>query len=93
MNKANASRAEVVFRPGTHLLNNIRFMRMSVGDGLNDHELTRLLRETVLPTEAGFAFLSLSEALHRHARHSRRLGGFGTAAAMAGSAGGPIGLV
>ena len=63
MNKANASRAEVIFQPGAHLLNHIRFMRMSVGDGLDDHELTRLLRETGLPTEAGFAFLSFAERL------------------------------
>jgi len=48
---------------GTHLLDAIRRLRANVGDGLNDHELTRLLRETFLPTEAGFAFLSLADRL------------------------------
>jgi hypothetical protein len=44
----------------THLLDSIRAVRASVGDGLNDDEFTRLLRQAPLPTEAGFAFLSFS---------------------------------
>lgn len=53
-----APNAAVNCKPGTHLLDTIRAIRASVGDGLNDDELTRLLRERTLPTEAGFAFLS-----------------------------------
>ena len=45
----------------THLLHTIRATRESVGEGLNDDEFTRLLLlEAVLPTEAGFTFLSFS---------------------------------
>ena len=44
-----------------HLLDFIRATRESVGEGLNDDELTRLLLlSTELPTEAGFKFLSFS---------------------------------
>ena len=43
-----------------HLLDTIKTIRASVGDGLNDDELTRLLRETTLLSEAGFCFLSFS---------------------------------
>jgi hypothetical protein len=43
----------------THLLATIQAIRASVGDGLNDDELTRLLRQSVL-TQAGFGFLSFS---------------------------------
>ena len=46
---------------GIHLLDAIRAARESVGEGLNDDELTRLLLlDTELPTEAGFTFLSFS---------------------------------
>jgi hypothetical protein len=49
-------------KPNTHLLDTIQAIRASVGDGLNDDELTRLLqRLTTLPTEAGFSFLSFSD--------------------------------
>ena len=48
-------------KPGPHLLDAIQAIRASVGDGLNDDELTRLLQRTALPTEAGFAFLSFSD--------------------------------
>jgi hypothetical protein len=48
-------------RPNRHLLDTIGAIRASVGEGLNDYELTRLLLKSVLLTEAGFAFLSLSE--------------------------------
>jgi hypothetical protein len=48
----------------THLLHTIRAARASVGEGLNDDEFTRLLLlEAVLPTEAGFTFLSLSRGV------------------------------
>lgn len=48
-------------KPDKHLLDAIRAIREIVGDGLNDIELTRFLRNAALPTEAGFAFLSFSE--------------------------------
>ena len=42
-----------------HLLDAIKAFKSSVGDDLNDDELTRLLlRTAVLPTEAGFSFVS-----------------------------------
>jgi hypothetical protein len=44
-----------------NLLEAIKTIRASVGDGLNDDELTRLLRESPLPVQAGFTFLSFSE--------------------------------
>jgi len=45
-----------------HLLDAIKAFKSSVGDDLNDDELTRLLlRTAVLPTEAGFAFVSYCE--------------------------------
>jgi hypothetical protein len=60
MNTPSTPNHEAVFNLGTHLLDSIRAVRASVGDGLNDSELTRLLRWMELPTEAGFAFLSFS---------------------------------
>jgi hypothetical protein len=42
------------------LLDTIKAIRATVGDGLNDDELTHLLRQTTLLTEAGFGFLSIS---------------------------------
>jgi len=43
----------------THLLDAIKLFKSSVGDDLNDDELTRLLLiSAALPTEAGFAFVS-----------------------------------
>jgi hypothetical protein len=44
-----------------HLLDAIRTIQASIGDGLNDDELTRLLQKKTLPIEAGFSFLSYSE--------------------------------
>ena len=41
----------------------IRAVRDRVGDGLNDDELTRLLRESALPSEAGFHFLSFCQGV------------------------------
>jgi len=61
MNHPDAPRAELASAPAARLLDAIRTIRASVGDGLNDDELTRLLRQTALPVEAGFAFLSFSE--------------------------------
>jgi hypothetical protein len=43
------------------LLETIRALQASVGDDLDDNEVTRLLRESALPTEAGFRFLSFSD--------------------------------
>ena len=46
----------------THLLDAIKAFKSSVGDDLNDDELTRLLLiSAALPTEAGFAFVSYCE--------------------------------
>jgi len=61
MNDTNTLSADVSFRPSPHLLDAIRTIRASVGDGLNDNELTRFLRDSALPTEAGFAFLSFAD--------------------------------
>lgn len=46
-------------KPRADLLEKIRAIRACVGDGLNDDELTRLLRATLL-SEAGFTFVSFS---------------------------------
>lgn len=56
------NRNALTFERGTDLLESIRAARTRVGDGLNDDELTRLLRQTGLPTEAGFGFLSFSDS-------------------------------
>lgn len=61
MNTPSTASPKVSAQPTAHLLDSIRAIRASVGDGLNDDELTRLLQRTTLPTEAGFAFLSFSE--------------------------------
>lgn len=47
--------------PPTNLLGAIKTVRAEVGEALNDEELTRFLRESILPTEAGFAFLIFSK--------------------------------
>jgi len=47
-------------RVSGHLLDVIKSVCARVGDGLNEDELTRLLQVAALPSEAGFAFLSLS---------------------------------
>lgn len=47
--------------PPRNLLGAIKAMRAEVGDALNDEELTRFLRESALPTEAGFAFSIFSK--------------------------------
>lgn len=61
MNTPSARNTDVTAKPTTHLLDSIRAVRASIGEGLNDDELTRFLRQTGLPAEAGFAFLSISQ--------------------------------
>ncbi len=46
-------------KTNNHMLEKILAIRSSVGEGLSDDELTRLLRTTLL-SEAGFGFLSFS---------------------------------
>ena len=60
-NNPGTANANVISQAGTRLLDGIRAIRASVGDGLNDDELTRLLQHLPLPTEEGFAFLSYSD--------------------------------
>jgi hypothetical protein len=60
MNDSQAHQRGINHKPGMHLLDTIRALRAGVGDGLNDDELTRLLRPILLPNEAGFGFLSFS---------------------------------
>ena len=58
MNQANLSQPNVNIRPEAHLLETIQALRAGVGDGLNDDELNYMLRQILLPSEAGFGFLS-----------------------------------
>lgn len=58
----NIPRVTSPVRPNKHLLETILAIRSSVGEGLNDDELTRLLRTSLL-SEAGFGFLSFSKGL------------------------------
>ena len=51
------------FKRHGHLLDTILAIRAGVGDGLNDHELTQLLRDGTLLSEAVFSFLSFSEGI------------------------------
>ena len=51
------------FKRNRHLLDTILAIRASVGHGLNDHELARLLRDGTLLSEAGFSLLSFSEGM------------------------------
>ena len=51
------------FKRNGHLLDTILAIRAGVGDGLNDAELTQLLREGTLLSEAGFSLLSFSEGM------------------------------
>ncbi|MGA3265958.1 MAG: hypothetical protein ABSE16_03950 [Verrucomicrobiota bacterium] len=46
--------------PPTNLLVTIKTIHADVGESLNDDELTHLLRESTLPAEEGFTFLSFS---------------------------------
>jgi hypothetical protein len=58
MNNSNAFLTESAPKSAAHLLDDIRAIRAEVGSGLNEDELTRLLQQTRLPAESGFAFLS-----------------------------------
>jgi hypothetical protein len=58
---STTSNPEIISKPNTHLLDTIRSIRESVGDGLNDDEFTCLLQQSTLSTEAGFRFLSYFE--------------------------------
>lgn len=58
MNNPSVPNIAVRPNPRAPLLDTIRAIQESVGDGLNDDELTRLLWQSGLPIEAGFAFLS-----------------------------------
>lgn len=44
-----------------NLVERIISFRSTVGDGLNDEELTRLLLEEILPSDQGFTFVCFSE--------------------------------
>lgn len=61
MNTPCPAKTNASTKPGTNLLDTIKAVRVTVGDGLNDDELTRLLRQTTLLNEAGFGFLSFSK--------------------------------
>ena len=61
MKHSTTTNTDVDVQPGAHLLDTIKATRASYGDSLNDQELTSLLWENRLPTEAGFGFLNLSD--------------------------------
>ena len=61
MNNPVTLNSPVVAGQSTDLLEVIKDIKASVGDGLNDDEFTRLLQQSALPTEAGFGFLSYSD--------------------------------
>jgi hypothetical protein len=61
MNNSNEVIANAGSNPCKHLLDSISATRAEVGDRLNEDEFTRLLRQTELPTESGFAFLSFCD--------------------------------
>ncbi|MGD1018266.1 MAG: hypothetical protein ABSA12_02995 [Verrucomicrobiia bacterium] len=44
-----------------NLLERISSVRTTMGDGLNDEELTLLMRQDALPSEAGFTFVALCD--------------------------------
>ena len=63
-NSPSGPNKEPISTPSAHLLlETIRATRESIGDGLDDNELTRLLQKIPLAPEAGFAFLSFSEGM------------------------------
>jgi hypothetical protein len=61
MNNVREIIANVDSKSGKHLLHSISEIRAEVGDRLNEDEFTRLLRQTELPNESGFAFLSFCD--------------------------------
>jgi hypothetical protein len=59
MNELATLDTPAITKPAVHLLDAIKAFKSSVGDDLNDAELTRLLlRTAALPPEAGFEFVS-----------------------------------
>jgi len=44
-----------------NLLEKVSSVRATMGDGLNDEELTLLMRQEALPSEAGFTFVALCD--------------------------------
>jgi hypothetical protein len=60
MSTPNPTETNAASMQGASLLETIKAVRATVGDGLNDDEFTRLLRQTTLLNEAGFGFLSFS---------------------------------
>ncbi len=58
MNTLTEPKGHTTAKAGAHLLDTIRDFRITVGDGLNDYEFTRLLEQMELPIKAGFSFLS-----------------------------------
>jgi hypothetical protein len=60
-NPSTAGDRKVINLKTPNLLEKILSLRATVGDGLNDEELTRLLRQEALPSEGGFTFVSLCE--------------------------------
>lgn len=60
MNTLSTTPRTMTPKSGARLLDSINAIWASVGDGLNEDELTRLLQRKALPVEAGFVFLSLS---------------------------------
>jgi hypothetical protein len=60
MNTLDPTKTNTAPKQAANLLETIKAVRATVGDGLNDDELTRLLRQTTLLNEAGFGFLSFS---------------------------------
>ena len=63
MNIPSPAKTNLTPKPGASLLDMIKAIRASVGDGLNDDELTHLLRQATLLSEAGFGFLSISNGV------------------------------
>ncbi len=63
MNTPRPAKTNPTRKAGASLLDTIKAIRASVGDGLNDDELTRLLRQATLLSEVGFGFLSISNGV------------------------------
>ena len=63
MTTSSPAKPNPTSKPCANLLDTIKAIRASVGDGLNDDELTRLLRQATLLSEAGFGFLSISNGV------------------------------